>query len=334
MDGLFRVYNTSIAYNTFIILKRVEKKEDLYSATSSEQRLFRRCARFLITIYNMSCRIPSSSNLKAASSTDDSDDDEATMKMLREATDQTLLTNDMFTDQISSTTKTNNGTGPRNASSSVKQTLASLSSVSGGRRSQRYLDTDERLENDMQITESMQNFMHKKLNQLLEQRIEFVEIEEDQPAAATSAAGDDPSKADENVDVSVVRLFRDSEPIVLCDTTANYEASSNHRRQKKAYIKKRRLPEEMDTDIDKAAKMQASLCTLDDINTEINGWKKAPKAHKLYNYREHRVSKQLYLVEPDTEFTAQRKKHNWSESKIARKWQTFESRIKANKTKA
>lgn len=173
------------------------------------------------------------------------------------------------------------------------------------RKSQRYIEVDDRLTNDMQVTESMQNFMHKKLNQILENRIEFVEI-------ASPVAKDDPT-----VDsYSSVRLFRDSAPIVLEDpNTEPVEPAIKQKRHKKL---KRRLASE-DAAQSEADKLAASVVSEEDIKREVSAWKQRPKPHKHFEYAEHKYSKQLHLKEPDNEFTQMRKKNNWSENKIARK---------------
>lgn len=263
------------------------------------------------------------------SSTDDSED-EATMRMLREATDQTLLTNAMYNEEKPAGSSASSDKPEASTSNSiipskclrlfslstfVKQTFlllgiprAAASNVTG-RKSQRYIEVDERLENDMQVTESMQNFMHKKLNQILETRIEFVEIEAPQT--------DQP--ADDSNDGFSLQLFSNSEPIVLSRESiapVAAEKPTAHHRQKRPKNRKRTLPDEVA--ISEADKIRAAVVTPDHLQSEVAAWKDRSKPHKLHRYKEH-ASKTLYLVEPSTEFSAQRKKNNWSEGKIARK---------------
>lgn len=167
---------------------------------------------------------------------------------------------------------------------------------------------DERLENDMQVTESMQNFMHKKLNQILEKRIEFVEVEAPQ--------SDQPDAQDDSNDGFSLQLFRNSEPIVLCRESLEPKAAEQQTRQKRPKIRKRKqLDDEV---VSEADKVRAAIVTTENLQSEVAKWADRSKPQKLYHYKEH-SSKKLYLVEPDTEFTAQRKKNNWSDGKIARK---------------
>lgn len=49
------------------------------------------------------------------------------------------------------------------------------------------------------------------------------------------------------------------------------------------------------------------------VKNETSTWSKRSKS-EMYKYKEK--NSQLYLVEPDNEFTKMRKKNNWSESKI------------------
>lgn len=157
----------------------------------------------------------------------------------------------------------------------------------------------------MQVTESMQNFMHKKLNQILEKRIEFVEI-------ASLDTDDSPEHCQ-----SSVRLFRDSAPIILDEpSVAAPEPSIKQKRRKKL---KRRLASE-DVVQCEADKLSASVVTEKDIQLEVSSWRQRPaKPHKHFEYVAHKHTKQLHLKETVNEFTQLRKKNNWSENKIARK---------------
>lgn len=191
-----------------------------------------------------------------------------------------------------------------------------------GRKSQRYIDVDERLENDMQVTESMQNFMHKKLNQLLMQRIEFVEVA---PAKSKKPKADEADDQEGDDEFSSLQLFKGSEPIVLRKQQIVVEpvvasTKSEPVRQKKPKIRKRRLPEDREEAAasSEADRIKSAVVSSDSIQSEVSNWKIRSKPDREFKYVEH-ASKKLYLVEPDTEFTAQRKKNNWSENKIARK---------------
>lgn len=157
----------------------------------------------------------------------------------------------------------------------------------------------------MQVTESMQNFMHKKLNQILEKRIEFVEI-------ASPVDGDDPP---EDV-TSAVRLFRDSDPIVLDVPNTEPEPVVKQKRRKKL---KRRLANE-DGVRNETEMLAASVVSEKDIEREVSAWKVRPqKPQRHFEYVAHKSTKQLHLKEPENEFTKMRKKNNWNENKIARK---------------
>lgn len=147
--------------------------------------------------------------------------------------------------------------------------------------------------------------MHKKLNQILEKRIEFVEI--------ASSVEEVPSEDN----TSMVRLFRDSAPIVL-DAEPSNTGTEAHVKQKRLKKRKRRLAIE-DDDQNEADKLAASVVSKEDIQQEVSTWKEKSKPHKHFEYVAHKITKQLHLKEPDNEFTQMRKKNNWSENKIARK---------------
>lgn len=194
-----------------------------------------------------------------------------------------------------------------------------------GRKSQRYLDVDERLENDMQVTASMQTYMHKKLHEILEQRIEFVD-QTDTTAAKISSNQHEPDNA--ATTESSMRLFSDSaEPFVLRQDAATDEgvdgdvveqSAQPSVRQKRPKIRKRKVLIDDEVDVSEAEKLQQATVSTDDLKHEVSAWKQRSKPDRLIEYKEH-ASKILYRVEPDTEFTAKRKRNNWSDGKIARK---------------
>lgn len=229
------------------------------------------------------------------------------MQRLREATDSTLLTNAMFKDDTG--TKSDGLLAITYITYDPKMTLIYLAAKckeppsQPARKSQRYIDVDERLENDMQVTQSMQNFMHKKLNQILEKRIEFVDV------VVTPEV-----EADDDEFQSTVQLFRDSAPIVL-KTTEEESVPIKQKRRKKL---KRRLASEDGQQIEEE-RLAAAAISVENLQHEVSSWTKSPNPKKHFEYVEHKSTKILHLKEPDNEFTKQRKKNNWSENKIARK---------------
>lgn len=174
------------------------------------------------------------------------------------------------------------------------------------RKSQRFIEVDERLNNDMQVTESMQNFMHKKLNQIIEKRIEFVTIAS--PPVEERTTSDDVQP--------MVRLFRDSAPINLTEESNN-EPSTTATKQKRRKTIKRRFPEE--DGLIEADRLAGVVVSTEDIQREVSAWTKPVNNKKLFEYVAHKYKKQLHVKEADNEFTSMRKKNNWSENKIATK---------------
>lgn len=144
----------------------------------------------------------------------------------------------------------------------------------------------------------MQTFIYKKLSQILADQIEFVEVK--------------PKKLSNKVPKPVVRLLSDTNPIVL--ETQNLCTESAVQKRKRPHIGRRVIENDGLSEEDK---LRAASVTLTDISADSKRVERRAKNQNLYRYKE--IQSKLYLIEPDTEFTKQRKKNNWSESKIARK---------------
>lgn len=168
-------------------------------------------------------------------------------------------------------------------------------------KSQRYLpSTDTHYDDaiDILVPESMQNFIHKKLSQIIDKETEFINV-------SNSCL---PLKDIETI--SNVRLFSDT---VECIDINMPFAESNQQRY--PIINRRKIIDE-DLNVTHKIRLQQSAVTFDGIQNEIKHWKeKKSSAKRLYEYRMKKGI--FYLIEPDNEFTKMRKKNNWSESKIA-----------------
>lgn len=157
----------------------------------------------------------------------------------------------------------------------------------------------------------MQDFVYKKLSERINESIEFVEV-------STKMKNKDKHKIVEEA-VTGVRLLNDTDLIQHIDYYLNDERLQTELiRQaatKKPEIKRRIIePDELRED----EKLKLSVMEGDEIlqQTETMAWKpKKIRYGKIFNYREKKSV--LYLQEPQNEFTALRKKNNWTECKIA-----------------
>lgn len=166
-------------------------------------------------------------------------------------------------------------------------------------KSQRYVDATDKVFDDLQISESMQTFIYKKLSKILTDQIEFVEVK--------------PRKVSKKEPKPVVRLLSDTDPIVLRTDELCTEPITKENR-KRPYIGRRTV--ELD-ELSEKEKLEAATATPDHISADARRVERKPNDRNLYRYKD--IQSKLYLIEPDTEFTKLRKKNNWSESKIARK---------------
>lgn len=166
-------------------------------------------------------------------------------------------------------------------------------------KSQRYVDSSDKLVDDLKISDSMQNFVYKKLSQILANQIEFVEVKQ--------------KKISRKEPKPIVRLLSDTDPIVLRKEDHSSDLITKEKR-KRPHLGRRTV--EVDQ-LNQIEKLQAAIVTPADISADAKRLEHKAKDRNLYRYKA--IQSKLYLIEPDTEFTKLRKKNNWSESKIARK---------------
>lgn len=183
------------------------------------------------------------------------------------------------------------------------------SNVPTVQKSQRYIDHEE-IEDDLNISEPMQEFVYKKLSERINDAIEFVEV-------PTKKIKKDKHKVVEEV-TGGVRLLNDTD-IIQDKDYLDVEPLQNEligqSVTRKPTIKRRIIePDELGKD----EKLKLCVIEGDEIiqQTETKSWKpKKVRPEKVFNYREKKSV--LYLQEPQNEFTALRKKNNWTENKIA-----------------
>lgn len=191
-----------------------------------------------------------------------------------------------------------------------KARVTEIKSISPiAQNSQRYIDHKE-MEEDSKISQPKQDFVYKKLSKRINESIEFVEV-------LTQKKNKDKHKAVEEA-VAGVRLLNDTDIIQRIDYYLDDERLQTElivqAATKKPKIKRRIIePDGLVED----EKLKLSVIEGVKIlqQTETKAWKpKKNRPHKVFYYREKKSV--LYLQEPQNEFTALRKKNNWTESKI------------------
>lgn len=157
-------------------------------------------------------------------------------------------------------------------------------------KSQRNLEHEENVfQSEVNVSETMQNFVGKKLSKLIEDQIEFVEKEE---------------TFDDAEEVNALRLLRGSKQVVkLCDDFIE--------NRKKVPIKRRKI--DNDDEPEESEKIKSSAIKREDITEETKSWANKSK-HKAFEFKSKRGIG--YLRDPTNEFTERRNKNAWNESKI------------------
>ncbi|XP_073831661.1 uncharacterized protein [Musca autumnalis] len=218
-------------------------------------------------------------------SSSDSEDDER-MKMFLEASDTTLLNNDMFKDK-SSEKETNGNSG-------------TTITVEDKPKSQRYLlEDEENMGTDFNLPESMQKHMAKKFNDILKETYEFCQVNDDEISARKSKVK------------SRVRLLNGFDDYVKPYEEFEYETKGPSR---KPEIKRRCIE---DGTVGEDCLNHIAVDGADILSgKEIKSWaKKKERKDKVFHYRLG-ANDICHAKEVINEFTTIRRKNHWSENKI------------------
>lgn len=143
----------------------------------------------------------------------------------------------------------------------------------------------------------MQNFVYKKMCEIIEKSVEFVDVDPSKP-----------KKKRKNY-TTVIKLLKDTDAI-------NLEADKVYERIQlvKPDIRKRQFEADKLTNEEK---IRAAAVDISQVSESTKSWKEQPaRDKKFFKYKEK--SSNLYFVEPENEFTKLRKKNNWSETKISK----------------
>jgi len=160
-------------------------------------------------------------------------------------------------------------------------------------KSQRHLDSTENiLQSDLNVSESMKQFIGKRMSKLIDESIEYVDIK---------------SRIKEDPEENCVRLLKG---INECITSE--EISSDNIQQRKAPIKRRIVDPD---DLKESSKVKKASTDIDKISQEVNQWWNERNRHKVIRYRKAKDDK-CHMIEESNEFLKSRSKNGWNESKI------------------
>lgn len=228
---------------------------------------------------------------KMSDSSSISEDENA--KFLREAADKTLISDELFK------------SGPEKEDAArLSAEEATMSRSKGPPKSERYLEGSEH-HTDLDIPNSMRDFVYKRLSANIDSLVEFVEVAEK------------PQKKKRKKEKAVVKLLSDTGPIEHIEQPVEVSFDFPIIKKRKPQIKRRQVDGDLYSDDDKLRISAVESKSILD-GDETRRWKtKETRPHKMFEY--HEKNNVLYFVEPKNEFSAQRKKNNWTESKIS-KW--------------
>jgi hypothetical protein len=160
-------------------------------------------------------------------------------------------------------------------------------------KSQRYLDEEENVfHSELNVSETMKNFIGKKMSSLIEKEVEFVTVKEQKINCETKDR---------------VKLLKG------CKQALKLEDPVDDTVREKVEIKRRKVDGNEDK-IKESKKLSLASTDITKIQQEISLYDKKVK-HKPFSFKSASDGK-CYLQEPPNEFTAARKKNNWDESKI------------------
>lgn len=158
-------------------------------------------------------------------------------------------------------------------------------------KSQRNLEAEENVfQSEVNVSETMKKFIGNKLSKLIDDQIEFVDLN-------GKEEGEDDSKVD------TLRLLRGSKEVVKLQTDFIENRS-------KIPIKRRKVDCEHES---KDEKIRRSATSSAVIREEVKAWTNKPK-HQIFEYKNKKGIG--YLKEAKNEFTQTRNKNGWNESKI------------------
>ncbi|ALC49325.1 CG32554 [Drosophila busckii] len=228
------------------------------------------------------------------SDTDSDGDDDSQMRQFMEAADHTLLTNAMFQNQK-----------PISDTSTLPVPALTNAAVEEQPKSERYLDEEDQnagFSSNMQISEQMQKHIWRKLSAIIENQIEFYETNIRDP------------HQEETPNINQVQLVANANCYIQDDIVPEVI------QQKRPKIKRRQVEDEPTS---KAESLASIVVCGETIlkGQDMQHWaQRKPRKDKLFEYKTCNAQDcKLQAIDPTNEFTAQRHKNKWNESKISQK---------------
>ncbi|EDW66192.1 uncharacterized protein [Drosophila virilis] len=231
--------------------------------------------------------------------TDSDEEDDAQMRLFLEAADHTLLTNDMF------------------KTSSIKASPAAAPAKDLS-KSERFLaEQDAGPASDLQVSPEMQTHLWQKLSTIIQNQIEYCATE--QP----SKSG--PLDEKKTAWYSRVKLVADADCYVVDDIEPELIP------QRKPTIRRRQLEgEELDKPTTSAALASVAVSGDSILNGQdvLNWAPRRCRKDKLFEYKAcDELGHKLLAIDATNEFTAQRRKNNWNETKISQRFQNKKTKL-------
>ncbi|KAL7035503.1 hypothetical protein ACKWTF_008411 [Chironomus riparius] len=159
-------------------------------------------------------------------------------------------------------------------------------------KSQRYLDNAENVFlSELNVSESMQQFIGKKMSKLIEESIEFIDI--------TKGLKEDPEE-------NSLKLLRGTNEVITIN-----ESNNDYIQQVKVPIKRRKVDPD---DVKESTKIKQASTDINKISHEVSQWGERNR-HKVIKYKKGKDDK-CHMIEEPNEFSKARCRNGWNESKI------------------
>ncbi|XP_064556256.1 uncharacterized protein LOC135440822 [Drosophila montana] len=230
--------------------------------------------------------------------TDSDEEDDAQMRLFLEAADHTLLTNDMFK---TSSIKAPPAAAPAKDLPKSERFLAEQSAVPAS---------------DLQVSPEMQTHLWQKLSTIIQNQIEYCATE--QPSHSAPPEEKTPW-------YSRVKLVANADCYVVDDIEPELVP------QQKPTIRRRQLVGEEQDKTSTTAALASVAVSGDAIlkGKDVLSW--APRRYrkdKLFEYKAcDAQGHKLLAIEATNDFTAQRRKNNWNETKINQRFQNKKTKL-------
>lgn len=160
-------------------------------------------------------------------------------------------------------------------------------------KSQRYLDEENVFHSEINVPETMKNYIYKKMSDNIDKEIEFIDVKRRK-------------KEFKEKDDCCVKLLSGFDTFISDNDPADQLI-----KQQKVLIKRKVIEDNNEKESDK---IRSAVISINEIEKEVNSWSEENKK-PAFNFKTTSDGKSHYQ-EPFNEYTEARRRNNWNESMI------------------